>query len=297
VNPRWLRPLLFASLFTAAGLPTAQAQDAASLKARHTALIERLASNPFGRPLHVESSERSSDLLGDAYAVIDQPFAVVGAALQAVGPWCDILMLHLNVKGCRTAPSPAGDTITLNVGRKTEQPVDDAYRFEFHYRLVSSRPDYLQVALNAEDGPMGTSHYRILLEVAALDAKRSFLHLSYAYAYGVSASLAMKGYLATTGRDKLGFSVVGTRPDGKPEHIRGTRGVIERNTVRYHLAIEAYLSTLSTPATQQPDKRLNAWFSAVERHPLQLHELERQEYLDMKRREIRRQLAPSSSNG
>jgi hypothetical protein len=291
VKPSWFRPLLWASLWALAGLPAAHAQDAASLKARHAALSERLASNPFQRPLHLESSERSNDLKGDVYALVEQPFAVASPALQGMAAWCDILILHLNVKRCLASTQQAGDTISLNIGRKSEQPADEAYRFDFLYKVVSAQPDYLQLTLNAEDGPLGTSHYRIMLEAVALDARRSFVHMSYAYAYGVTASMAMKGYLATTGRDKVGFSVVGTRPDGQPAYIGGTRGVIERNTMRYYLAIEAYLATLSAPAQVQLERRLNAWFNAVDRHPLQLRELERDEYLGMKRREIRRQLA------
>ena len=294
MNPRWFGLVLAAFLCALAGLPaSAQAQDAATLRARHGALSERLASNPFQRPLHLESSERSSDLKGDAYAVMAQPFAVVGPALQGMGAWCEILILHLNVKRCQASTPPAADTISLNIGRKSDQSAADAYRFDFLYKLVVTQPDYLQISLNAEDGPLGTSHYRIVLEVVALDARRSFLHMSYAYAYGVTARMAMQAYLATAGRDKLGFSVIGTQPDGRPTYIGGTRGVIERNTMRYFLAVEAYLATLSVPAPQQLDQRLNAWFNAVERYPLQLHELERDEYLDMKHREIRRQLASS----
>ena len=293
MNLGGFRPLLCACLCALAGLPAGHAQDAASLKARYGALGESLAHNPFQRPLHVESSERGGVIKGDVHALIAQPFPTVEGALQGVGAWCDILILHLNVKRCLASTAPGGDALTLNVGRKSDQPAADAYRFDFRYTLVASRPDYLQLTLNAEDGPLGTSHYRIVLEVVALDSGRSFLHMSYAYAYGVSASLAMKGYLATIGRNKVGFSVVGTRPDGQPAYIGGTRGVIERNALRYYLAIEAYLATLATPASLQPEKRLNAWFDAVERHPLQLHELERHEYLDMKRREIQRQIALS----
>ena len=52
------------------------------------------------------------------------------------------------------------------------------------------------------------------------------------------------------------------------------------------------LSLCWAPAAQQADKRLNAWFDGVERYPAQLHEMERGEYLDMKRKEIARQQAP-----
>ena len=130
-----------------------------------------------------------------------------------------------------------------------------------------------------------------MLVVAALDARRSIVHLSYAYRFGVAARLAMQGYLATAGRNKVGFSVVGTNPDGQPQHIGGTRGVIERNTMRYYLAIEAYLGALSLPPGQQFEKRLADWQSGVERYPLQLRELERSDYLAMKRDQVRRQQA------
>jgi hypothetical protein len=69
------------------------------------------------------------------------------------------------------------------------------------------------------------------------------------------------------------------------------RGMVERNTMRYYLAIEAYLGGLSAPPAQQLDKRLQAWFDATEKYPRQLHELDRSDYLDMKRREYRRQQA------
>ncbi|MCY1186091.1 hypothetical protein D9M73_269280 [compost metagenome] len=66
----------------------------------------------------------------------------------------------------------------------------------------------------------------------------------------MAARVAMQGYLATIGRDKVGFSIVGNNARGQPIHVGGTRGVIERNTMRYYLAIEAYLSALSAPAAE-----------------------------------------------
>jgi hypothetical protein len=294
VNPRATAcsSLLSAVLFCMlVGAPPAQAQDAASLQARHAVLREQLTDNPFQRPLHLESHQKSGRLTGDIYARIEQPYAVVGPAMQGMEQWCEILILHLNVKGCRSA---SGDTLNLDIGRKFDQPLADAHRFEFLYTVVADTPDYLQVLLNAAQGPLGTSDYRILFEVVALDRQRSFLRLSYSYAYGLSARLAMQAYLATTGRDKLGFSIVGAKADGEPVHIGGTRGVVERNTMRYYLAIEAYLGALATPPSEQLEKRLNDWHAGVERYPAQLRELERDEYLDMKRREVRRQQAPAA---
>jgi hypothetical protein len=104
-------------------------------------------------------------------------------------------------------------------------------------------------------------------------------------------SLAMQAYLATTGRDKVGFTVIGRRAGGEPMHIGGMRGVIERNSMRYYLAIEAFLGALSEPPQAQLDKRLRDWFAATERYPRQLHEIDQAEYLEMKRKEHRRQQA------
>ncbi len=261
----------------------AQAQDAATLKARYLELREALASNAFQRPLVLESSEPRGGLQGDIYARIEQPFAVVGHALQGSDHWCDILMLHLNVKQCRASDTPGGPTLGLIVGSKYDQPLADAYRFDFAYQVVASRPDYLEVALSADKGPLGTSRYRIFLEVVALDAGSSFLHMSYAYDYGFAARLAMQGYLATIGRNKVGFSVVSHAADGRPQYIGSMRGVVERNTMRYYVAIEAYLGALSLPLAQQFERRLADWHAGIERYPLQLHELALGEYLDLKR--------------
>ena len=288
----WSRLRRVVLLCALAGMAPAHALDAASLTARHTALREQLASNQFKRPLYLESLQAASRLKGDIYAQIEQPFGVVAPALQGMDRWCDILILHLNVKACRASSPKAGDTLSVSIGRKFDQPLGDAYGFEFLYRVVTASADYLQVVLSADEGPLGTSAYRVVLEVVPLDTRRSFLHLSYAYAYGMTARVAMQGYLATTGRNKVGFSVTGHTADGSPVYIAGTRGVIERNTMRYYLAIEAYLGALSAPPAQQVEKRLNAWFDGVERYPAQLHEMERGEYLDMKRKEIARQQAP-----
>lgn len=293
---RPLRAILLYTLLGPLGLPLAQAQGAAALQAQHADLRAELASNQFHRPLHVESHQIGDDLKGDVYARIEQAFATVATALQDVDHWCDILMLHLNVKGCKASSSPRGDDdrLSVTVGRKRDQPLLDAYLLEFSYRIVTATRDYLQIVLEAAEGPLGTGRYRILLEVVALDEQRSFLHLAYSSAYGLPARMATQSYLATTGRDKVGFSIVDREADGQPVYQRGLRGMVERNTMRYYLAIEAYLDALATPAPLRLDKRLNDWYASTERYPLQLHELDRNEYLAMKHKEIRRQLRLAS---
>lgn len=271
------------------GAPLALAQDAAALRAKHDSLREKLASNPFQRPLVLESTQNSGDLKGEVYAIVEQPFGVVGPALQGMDRWCDLLILHLNVKGCSSAGKPPAEVLSLVVGRKFDQPLDDAYKVDFAYSAPAATADYLRVQMAAESGPMSTRNYRLALEAVPLDSSRSFVHMSYAYAYGAAARFAMSAYLATAGRDKVGFSVVGKGEDGKPIYIDGVRGVVERNTMRYYLAIEAYLGSLSAPPGEQQEKRLRDWYAATERHAQQLHEMDRDEYLTMKHHELQRQ--------
>jgi hypothetical protein len=263
------------------------AQDAATLRARHAALQEKFANNQFGRPLVLESTQTSGDLKGDVYAVVDHPFPTVQQALQSAEHWCDILILHLNVKRCR-AGSGTAKTINLSVGRKFDQPIEDAYALNFAYRVVAATPDYLQVQLSADEGPLSTKNYRIQVEAVPVDAKRSVIHMSYAYGYGFAAKVAMQTYLSTIGSAKVGFTIL-ERKDGKPVYQAGVLGLLERNTMRYYLAIDAYLSAYSLPAGEQFEKRIREWYASTERYAQQLHEMEQNEYLDMKRKEMRRQ--------
>jgi hypothetical protein len=288
LSPRVHRLLgaLLGTLIAGAAAATPQAD---AMHARHAELAPRLESNGFQRPIHLQSTQRTGDLTGEVFAVVDHPFATLDKALKGAQRWCEVLILPFNVKQCRAEGAGASQRLTLHVGRKHDQPVADAFQVNFDYRLAASAPDYLQVALNADEGPLGTHDYRIVFEAAPMDAKRSLMHLSYSYGFGLTARLAMQGYLSTVGRDKVGFTVVGKRADGQPAYVGSMRGVIERNTMRYYLAIDAYLDSLSAPPAQQVERRLKTWFAATERYPRQLHEIEEAEYLAMKRKEIRAQ--------
>ena len=265
----------------------ASAQDANALRAKNVTLHEKYANNQFGRPLVLESTQSSGDLRGDVYTVVEHPFATVQQALQSIDHWCDILILHLNVKRCRA--NPATKVLSLNVGRKFNQPIEDAYELEFTWRLAAAAPEYLLVQLSAEDGPLSTKNYRIQVEAIPIDAKKSVIHMSYAYGYGFAARMAMQTYLATVGRNKVGFSTTGRNAEGQPIHVGGVLGLLERNTMRYYLAIDAYLGAYGLPPGEQFEKRIRDWYASTERYAPQLHEMDQAEYLDMKRKEMRRQ--------
>jgi hypothetical protein len=285
---------LFAVVLLCAGTGIVHAGDAGmnsadDLTAKYAALQDRLNQNAFGRPLYLESSETQSAVAGEIYALVNHPYATVGAVLNQPGNWCDILTLHLNTKYCRASTNVHGDVLNVSIGKKYDQPLDDAYRVTFAYGVTAQTANYLQVKLNAHDGPLSTRDYRIVLEAVPVDKQQTFIHLSYAYGYGLAGRLAMQAYLGTVASHKVGFTVVSKQPGGQPIYVGGMRGLVERNTMRYYLAIEAFLGALSTPQPARVEKSLRNWFAAIERYPRQLHELEQNEYLEMKRKEFLRQ--------
>ena len=265
----------------------AQAQDAGALRSRHAALHQHLTQSPFGRSLHVESTVSGSTQKGEIYVVIDHPFSVVGPALARPQDWCEVLTVQVNLKRCSPVSDGAGAmTLATFITRKPRDAVENAHRVDFRYQVAATSADYLHVGLNAPSGPMGTRDFEIRLEAAPLDARRTFMHMSYTYTLGSMGRIAMDAYLAGAGRDKTGFSVVDRLPDGKPVYVDGVRGVVERSAMRYYLAIEAHLDSLGAPRGQRLEARLRRWYAAIERHPQLREQVSRDEYVDMKRREL-----------
>ncbi len=288
----WLICLLLAGATGAAGIAQAapaESDRVAALRARHLSLQEPLRKNQFKRPLVLDSAETPNRLKGDIYAVVDYPFGAVSTGLSNPGHWCDIMLLHINTKYCHAVNDQSSTILNVNIGKKTPEELADAARVAFNFNVATTTPEYLEVALNAKEGPMGTSNYRILLEAVPLPNAKTFLHLTYSYAVSFSGRMAMQTYLGTVGAGKVGFSMAGKGTDGQPDFIGGVRGLMERNTMRYYLAIDAFLGAASAAPAARPEKRLQDWFTATERYPRQLREMDRATYVEMKRAEYRRQ--------
>lgn len=254
----------------------------------HVALATRLERNQFHRPLVLQSSETSSRVSGDVYAEIDAPFETVRKSFASPRTWCEVLILHINTKYCHAGIGTDVNRLSVRLGKKTMQDINDAFALEFTFRLDANRTDYMAAALTATVGPLGTEDYQFELKVVPLPGKRSFLRLHYSYAFGGMARLAMQGYLKTAGRGKVGFTQVPTGA-GKFTYLAGMRGVAERNTMRYYLAVESYLGSLTLPPASQFNSRIAHWFDATEQYQVQLHEMERSDYISMKRSEYARQ--------
>lgn len=261
--------------------------DGASLRARHGELRDELRHNSFQRPIHIDSAEAGDSLKGDVYAVLDSPFETVSRTLSQPGEWCNILTLPFNSKFCQ--PVQNGGGLDVRIGRRPDQPVAEAYRVNFALQQVAAQKDYFESRLTAPEGPVGTRDYRIVLQAIPLDGGKTFMRLSYSYAVGGMGRLAMQAYLASAGANKIGFTVTGRDANGEPAYIGGVRGAIERNVMRYYLAIDAHLKALNAPPEHQLDRRLETWFNSTERYARQLREMDRATYMALKRGDHERQ--------
>ena len=262
--------------------------DADALRAEYRQLGAELQRAPVGAPLHLQSQEKDGFVQGHIHAVLDQPFAAARGALSEAAAWCELLLLASNVKACASRVAGTAARVELKVATTIRQAADEAPVLGFQWHRTVSDPDFLRIEMRAEEGPAGTRNYRLDAQLVELDRTRSFLRLSYEFGYSNAGGVAIRLYLATIARAKVGFTVEDDLP------VRGLRGVVERNTMRYFIAVRTYLEARA--GSHQLETMLGNWYATADKYPSQLRELSREEYLAMKRVEFaahnRRMVAP-----
>lgn len=257
----------------------------------HTRFEAKLEKNSFGFPLFLESSEKDNRVHVDVYGILDHSFISVLTMLKVPANWCDIVSLHPNVKVCTYREQPGAWLLTFYVGRKTYQPPEKARKVIYHYRTVEQQPGYLDVLLNADEGPYGTKDHRMRFEAVPLEGgKKTFVHVSYAYSGSASLRLAETLYFATLGWGKMGFTVTGTDGKGNPVYVGGSRAALERNAVRYYFAIQSFMDALHSTEENRFSMRLGAWYDFTDKHRKQLYEMEKKDYLATKTMERKDQI-------
>lgn len=264
--------------------------DGKTLLAQYTKIEPKMSASQFGIPINLVSSEEGNTSKAEIYSVLDYPFENVRNAIMLPSSWCDISVLHINVKACTFKREKNSWLLTMYTGRKYYQEPEDTHELAYIFKTVAAKPDYLSLLLTAEDGPLSTKDYRIVLQAVPLGADKTLLHLSYRFSYGFFGRVAMKTYFGTIGSGKIGFSVVGTDDAGKPEYVGGTKGAIERNVVRYFYAIQTHVEMAKYPADQRFEKSIERWYELTDRHKKQLFELKKEEYVSNKRKEYQNQL-------
>lgn len=248
----------------------------------------KLSDSSLGVPIFIRSNQSEGKLSAEVYGKLSYSFTEIQNALSSPANWCEIVTLNLNIKACTHQTNHKHIELDFYVGRKTYETPEDAYVLNYQYQLKEKTKNTLSIILAADEGPMATSNYRI--ELQAIPAPNgTYLRINTSYEPSFFSQLATSTYLTTLGRDKVGFSVVGEGKDDNPQYVKGVKGMIERNVMRYYLATMAFLDTRDLPQTNQFSTRSERWFDLTEQFVRQLHEMERAEYLNTKQLERRNQ--------
>lgn len=248
----------------------------------------RLAKNSFNFPLYLESSDQGGNVNADVYGIIDHPFGSVYEMLSIPANVCDIAELHSEVKACTYRERSNAPELTIYVGRKPNQPEEEADPFTYSYHGLRTMPDYMSFSLIAEKGPFGTKDHTMRVEALPLDSVRTFVHIFYSYT-SPAFRLFEKLYFATLGRDMVGFTVIGTDKNHNPIYVGGARGAIERCSVRYFFGIKAFMDTSRCSEDRRFSRLIDEWYELTNRFR-QLFEMEKKEYIALKTEEHRKQI-------
>ncbi|MCI0507428.1 MAG: hypothetical protein L0Z73_15145 [Gammaproteobacteria bacterium] len=279
-----LFPLLLYPYYSFAG-NAAPSSHYQSLMSQYNSIKASLESNQYGVPVYIRSEFRKDVASGEVYALLNHDFATVAASLGSSDQWCDVVSLHINVKGCDVdAGNQSQDQLTIYVGRRHYQTPDEAHEMQYRFHKADSLPDYLHVNLTSGSGPYGTTEYLLTFEVIPFDDSSSFIHFKYSYHYGLMAKLAIEGYLATIGKNKVGFTVKDYDAENQPVYVQGLQGIVERNSMRYFIAIRAFLDA-SGMRGEQWENRVEQWYQLASGFERQFMEVRDREYIETKRKE------------
>jgi hypothetical protein len=282
---------LVLALFAEAAATAEAADPAAALRARYESLQPVLQKNHFGAPFYIESQDRDGRMHGRVYGVLDHDFRTLRATLVTPAGWCELVPLHLNIKGCRHRPLGAHESeIMVYTGDKKYTPIENTTRSDYVLRTLAASASYLNIKVTSDIGPLDTGDYRLQVEAIPLSGGRTFAHVSFSYRYGAAMRMLSAVYFGTVARAKEGFSIVGQDTSGAPVFVRGRAAALERNVMRLYLALLTVLEARAKPEAERFDWSIRRWHALTERYRRQLHELDEAQYLDAKRRERAEQL-------
>lgn len=237
------------------------------------------------RPIHVRSSIQNMKQLSDVYTISDIKHNDLRKHLTEPANWCALIIVHPNIKGCVYK----SDKMILFVGEKVYQHPENTIQFNYQFQVFENNSNSFIIHLIAKHGPLGTRNHKIVFESFPVK-EGSFLHLSVSYEGGYISNSILEIYLATIGRDKVGFTVI-KRNNGEAIYVKGLRGLLERNVMRCYLALQSFFDTMNASSEEMHLQRAAAWYGLSEFYQRQLHEIRKDKYLDTKKREHANQLA------
>jgi hypothetical protein len=232
-------------------------------------------------PFTIRSSEQGRRLSADVLMLLNIDFSRFRKQLQTARNWCEFLLLTLNIKSCVNRQIEGRQYLVLYAGRKEYQPPEITYQLKYHFRVEHNRERFFEARLFAEKGPMLTHNYDIRVS-ATPGSEGTLLRLGMSYDTSVFSRAATFTYLQTLGRNKIGFTIVSHDEHGEPIYIDGVKAIIERNVMRYFLALSVYLKATRQAGRVAFRTMLGQWFDATERYHAQLYEYGRDTYIKAK---------------
>lgn len=246
-----------------------------------TPLKHGMSNTLPGTDVDLASSEQDDMLSAEINSILHIPFEIVADSLTQASNWCEVMPLHFNIKACTHEIRDGGELLTVYSGRKIYEAPEDSYQMTYHFEVIQQDDSQLLLRLHADNGPINTRDYKIELQAQRVNAgTRLRIHSSYQPSW--LSTMLTSSYLSTVGRNKEGFSLIDD--NGELQPVKGIKGIIERNVMRYHLAINAFLSTQSLPKASRHMATLLNWFQQNNSFP-QLHEMDEAEYLQIKQEE------------
>ncbi|MEI8190499.1 MAG: hypothetical protein WCI75_12355, partial [candidate division NC10 bacterium] len=254
------------------------------LSGRYPELQEAARRGPFGLPLQVRSEERETLVSAEIHGIIGHPFRALAATFTDPGGWCNFLVLNPNIKTCTFRREAQETLLTLYIGSKSYRAPESATEQVYRFLVRARHPEYAAISLTAPRGLLGTTAHRFEFEAGSV-AGKTVVTLSSSFEPSMLSKLLTGIYLSTLGRDRIGFSREATEAGVPAGYVRGVKGMIERNVMRYYLALKAFLDTSDQPADRQFEARASLAYDLMDLYPAQLRQMEKAEYLEIKSRE------------
>jgi hypothetical protein len=149
-----------------------------SLVDKYHKIEKELEKSSLTIPFYLESSVRKDASHVDIYGTIKYPFDIVENDLQLPTNWCDIVLLHSNVRACTYKKVNDRWLLTLYNVKKFQDPLKDAYQMNFEYGVIAEQPGFFAISLAAREGIFSTKDHQFGLEAIPLDQDRTFIHLA-----------------------------------------------------------------------------------------------------------------------
>ena len=283
--------LLAVSLIAFSGPAWSEVNGASgALRQEYLSMVSALQNSPLKRAVMLESVDHEGQLGANLSGVLEKSLADVASVAKSPQHWCEIILLLSNTKACKVVGTQSVPTLQVTAGTGKSADTTGANTSAFKFAIIEQGQDYLDIALVAPQGPMGLSDIQLAFQAVSLGDQKSYLRMRYSYHANWFGRMTMQVYLQTLGRGKVGFSKAPSS-QSSTNWIEGPRSVIERNTMRYFLGLECALQDGAPEMVGRFYRLAECWYSAVEQYPIQLHEMTRSEYLQMKASEFQQSSA------